>query len=169
MKAIAAAIGALALLAGAGLASGSAAWAQSGYGNVISSDMTKCAAGKGPAIKLRISGLKSAAGNLYVRTYRASSRDWLKSKRYLSRLNAQPRAGSVTVCVPVPAAGNYAIAVQHDVNGNAQTDISIDGGGISNNAAIKRVLGIPRPPSVSAAAFAVGKGVKDMAITVQYP
>jgi uncharacterized protein (DUF2141 family) len=169
MRSIANAIATLALLVGTGLALGSAASAQPGYGNVIGNDMSKCAADKGPAIKIMISGLKNSAGNLYVRTYRASSSDWLKSKRYLSRLNAQPRRGSVTVCVPVPSAGEYAVAVQHDVNGNAQTDLTIDGGGISNNVAIKRVLGIPRPPAVSQAAFSVGKGVRELAIRIQYP
>ncbi|MCM3274417.1 DUF2141 domain-containing protein, partial [Paenibacillus elgii] len=31
---------------------------------------------------------------------------------------------SMTVCVPLPEAGVYGIAVRHDVNGNGKTDIS---------------------------------------------
>lgn len=169
MKAIATGFGTAALLGAAAIAFAPAATAQSGYANVIGNDLSKCASGKGPAVKVRISGLKSSAGNLYVRTYKATSRDWLKSKRYLTRVNARPRRGSVTVCVPVPAAGNYAIAVQHDINGNRKLDISKDGGGISNNVAVKRILGIPRPPSVSKAAFKVGSGVRNLSIAVKYP
>lgn len=169
MKVSATGLGTTAILGAAALAFAPAATAQSGYANVIGNDLSKCASGNGPAVKVRISGLKSSAGNLYVRTYRATSSDWLKSKRYLTRVNAQPRRGSVTVCVPVPEAGTYAIAVQHDINGNRKTDFSVDGGGISNNVPIKRVLGIPRPPSVSKAAFQVGSGVHNLSITVKYP
>ena len=139
------------------------------YAQVIGNDMSKCSGGSGPAVRVRISGLKSSSGNLFVRTYRASQADWLKSKRYLSRLDAAPRAGSMTVCIPVPQAGNYAIAVQHDVNGNRETDFSIDGAGMSNNPKIGKFLGIPRPPSANKAGFAAGPGVTDVHITMRYP
>lgn len=139
------------------------------YAQVISNDMSKCRSGSGPAVRVRIDGLKSSSGNLFVRTYRASSSDWLKAKRYLSRLDASPRAGSMTVCIPVPQAGNYAIAVQHDINGNRETDFSTDGAGMSNNPRIGKFLGIPRPPSVDKAGFAAGPGVTDLRITVHYP
>ncbi len=169
MKVIATGLAAAGFALGVSLAIAPAASAQSGYANVISNDMSRCAPGKGPSVRVRISGLKSGAGNLYVRTYYAKGSDWLKSKRYLTRVNAKPRAGAVTVCVPVPKAGTYAIAVQHDINGNRKTDFSVDGGGISNNVAIKRVLGIPRPPSVSKAAFKVGNSVRKLSIAVKYP
>lgn len=169
MKVIATGLAATGLALGVSLAFAPSVSAQSGYANVISNDMSRCAPGKGPAVRVRISGLKNSAGNLYVRTYYARSSDWLKAKRYLTRVNAKPRAGAVTVCVPVPKAGAYAIAVQHDINGNRKTDFTIDGGGISNNIAIKRILGIPRPPSVSKAAFKVGTGVKKLSISVKYP
>ena len=139
------------------------------YAQVIGNDMSQCGSGSGPAVRIRIDGLKSSSGNLFVRTYRASQSDWLKSKRYLSRLDASPRAGSMTVCVPVPRAGNYAIAVQHDVNGNRETDFSTDGVGMSNNPRVGSFLGIPRPPSVSKVGFAAGSGVTNLRITMRYP
>ncbi|MEM9969452.1 MAG: DUF2141 domain-containing protein [Pseudomonadota bacterium] len=166
---IAAGLGALALLAGSGAVMTSSLSAQSGYANVISNNMSRCAPGKGPAVRLTISGLRNGNGNLYVRTYKATSRDWLKAKRYLTRVNARPRKGTTVVCVPIPAEGNYAIAVQHDINGNQKTDFTIDGGGISNNVKIGRFLGIPRPPSVKKAAFRVGSGVRRLSISVLYP
>lgn len=168
MKAIATGIGTLALFAGAAVSFGTPVAAQSGYANVISNDLSKCASGQGPAVRVRISGLKSSSGNLFVRTYKASSRDWLKSKRYLTRLDVAPRAGSMTVCVPLPSAGQYAIAVQHDVNGNRSTDFSTDGAGMSNNPDIGSFLGIPRPPSVGKAAFSAGTGVTSLSIRVRY-
>lgn len=168
MKAIAAGMGSLALIGGAAALISTPLAAQSGYANVISNNLGKCAKGKGPAVRVRITGLKSSSGNLFVRTYKASSSDWLKSKRYLTRLDARPRAGSMTVCVPVPAAGRYAIAIQHDANGNRKMDVSKDGAGMSNNPKIGSFLGIPRPPSVGKAAFNAGRGVTSLSIRIRY-
>jgi uncharacterized protein (DUF2141 family) len=132
-------------------------------------DLSQCAPGKGPAVRIAVSGLKSADGNLFVRAYPANSADWLESKRYVMRVDATPRAGSMTVCVPLPAPGDYAIAVQHDVNGNRKTDISTDGAGMSNNPGIKKILGlVPRPPSIEKVRFTAGEGVTRMNISMQY-
>jgi uncharacterized protein (DUF2141 family) len=143
--------------------------AAQGYGSKIANDLGQCAPGKGPAIRLEVSGLKSNAGNLFVRTYHARSSDWLKSRRYIHRIDTVPRKGTTTVCVPLPAAGDYAITVQHDVNGNRDTDLSIDGAGVSNNPKIGSFLGlVPRPPSLGQARFTAGAGITRMTIAVQY-
>jgi uncharacterized protein (DUF2141 family) len=131
-------------------------------------DLTQCAPGKGPAVKVAVSGLKSSSGNLFVRAYPARKGDWLKSKRYVMRVDATPRQGGISVCVPLPAPGDYAIAVQHDVNGNRSTDISTDGAGMSNNPKIGKLLGIPRPPSVDKARFTAGEGITRLNIAIQY-
>ena len=138
------------------------------YGRTAGNDAGQCAAGKGPAVQINVTGIKSASGNLFVRAYPATKADWLVSKRYVMRVDAKPRAGSMTVCVPLPAAGDFAIAVQHDVNGNRQTDLS-DGAGMSNNPGIKKVLGlVPRPPTVDKTRFSAGPGVTRMTISMQY-
>jgi len=153
----------LAGVAAAPIAAQGLAYARSGP-----NDLGQCAAGKGPAVQIAVSGLRSSAGNLFVRAYPAKSSDWLESKRYVMRIDAAPRQGSMTVCVPLPAPGDYAIAVQHDVNGNRKTDFSLDGAGMSNNPAITKILGIPRPPSVDKTRFTAGSGVTRMAISMQY-
>lgn len=154
---------ALAGAAAAPIAAQTYAYARSGP-----NDLSHCAAGKGPAVRIAVSGLKSSAGNLFVRAYPAKSSDWLESKRYVIRIDAVPRQGNTTVCVPLPAPGDYAIAVQHDINGNRKTDISLDGAGMSNNPAITKFLGIPRPPSVEKTRFSAGTGITQMAIAIQY-
>lgn len=159
-------VGALACAATLGLAAPGAA--QTGYAQVIGNDMGKCAPGAGPAVRLQINGIKSGSGNLFVRTYRANGSDWLRSKRYLTRIDAKPQRGTVTVCIPLPETGRYAIAVQHDVNGNRDTDFSIDGAAMSNNPEIGSFLGIPRPPSVDKVAFSAGAGVTRMSVTMLY-
>lgn len=139
------------------------------YGRSMNNDLAQCAADKGPAVRITVTGLKSSAGNLFVRAYPANSRDWLVSKRYVMRVDAKPQTGSMTVCVPLPAAGDFAIAVQHDANGNRQTDISTDGAGMSNNPGIKKILGlVPRPPSVDKTRFHAGEGITRMTISMQY-
>jgi len=138
------------------------------YARTMTNDLAQCAAGKGPAVRLTLNGLKSAEGNLFVRAYPANSRDWLQSKRYILRVDARPQSGSMTVCVPLPAAGDYAIAVHHDVNGNRRSDLA-DGAGMSNNPGVRRILGlIPRPPSVDRTRFSADSGVSGMSINIQY-
>ena len=134
----------------------------------MSNDPGACAADRGPAVRVAVSGLKSGEGNLFVRAYPANSRDWLASKRYVMRVDARPQAGSVTVCVPLPAPGEYAIAVHHDVNGNRKSDLA-DGAGMSNNPRIHKVLGlVPRPPSVDRTRFSAADGITRIAIEVRY-
>jgi uncharacterized protein (DUF2141 family) len=156
-------------LALAGLAGAPVAGQGYAYGRSGPNDLALCAPGKGPAVRIAVSGLKSSAGNLFVRAYPANKTDWLVSKRYVMRVDAKPQQGSMTVCVPLPAPGDYAIAVQHDVNGNRKTDISTDGAGMSNNPGIKKVLGlVPRAPSVDKTRFSAGPGITRMTISMQY-
>lgn len=139
------------------------------YGRAVNNDLSQCAAGKGPAVRITVTGLKSSAGNLFVRAYPANKADWLVSKRYVIRVDAKPQAGSMTVCVPLPAEGAFAIAVQHDVNGNRKTDISTDGAGMSNNPGIKKILGlIPQAPPLEKVRFTAGPGVTRMTVSMQY-
>ncbi|MBU7579903.1 MAG: DUF2141 domain-containing protein [Porphyrobacter sp.] len=138
------------------------------YGRAMNNDPAQCAQGKGPAVRVTVNGLKSAEGNLFVRAYPANSRDWLESKRYVIRVDARPQAGSVTICVPLPGPGDYAIAVHHDANGNRKSDLA-DGAGMSNNPGIRKVLGlVPRPPSVDKTRFSIDGGVSRMSINIQY-
>ena len=162
---LALAVGAAAVLGLGGVASPLAAQT---LGVKIDNDMSLCAAGKGPAVRLEISGRKSSSGNLFVRTYRARESDWLKSRRYLHRIDTSPRKGAMTVCVPLPSAGDYAIVVQHDANGNREKDFSSDGAGMSNNPEINTFLGIPRAPGLDKTRFRAGSGVTRIAIQVKY-
>ena len=66
----------------------------------------------------------------------------------------------------VPAAGTYAIAIRHDVNGNGGTDLRTDGGGMSNNPSIN-IFNLGRP-SVERTRFSVGREVKPMSIRMRY-
>ena len=84
----------------------------------------------------------------------------------LVAVEARARAGAMSFCLPVPAAGTYAVAVRHDVNGNGKTDLSADGGGMSNNPSIN-VFNLGKP-SYKKTAFSVGDAPRAISISMKY-
>ena len=161
-KATAAAL-ALAVAVG-GLATAAPAAAQ--YRVRIANELDKCDPGDGPAVRITVHGIKSSAGLVRVQSYRGTEAEWLKKGAWLNRIEARARAGSMTFCMPVPAAGTYAIAVRHDANGNGETDLTQDGGGMSNNPSINLFnLG---KPSVRKTAISIGPGVTAIRIDMKY-
>ena len=152
-----------ALLALAGLLASGPVHAQ--YRQKIANDPARCR-GNGPAVSVSLSGIKSGAGTMRVQLYRATAQDWLADGRWIYRIEAPARAGSMSFCMPVPQAGRYAIAVRHDVNDNDDTDLTVDGGGMSNNPGIN-IFNLGKP-SISKTAFDVGNEVKAIAIRVRY-
>ncbi|WP_432768211.1 MAG: DUF2141 domain-containing protein [Sphingopyxis sp.] len=133
-------------------------------GRVLSNDLSKCRSG--PSTLVQISGVKASTGKIRVQSYRGTSADWLAKGRWLARVEVPARAGSMTVCVPLPEAGVYGIAVRHDANGNGKTDISSDGGGMSNNPSIN-IFNLGKP-SYKKTAFSVGDAPKTISISMKY-
>ena len=151
-------------LAAAGMATAAPAAAQ--YREKIANDMGECRADSGPAVMVTVSGIKASSGTLRIQSYRATSAEWLKKGRWINRIEAPARSGTMTFCLPMPAAGSYGIAVRHDLNANGKTDISQDGGGMSNNPSIN-IFNLGKP-SVDKTAFSVGNAVKTIRIQMKY-
>ena len=175
MKAIAAALGASSRSAGAllillaaiaGLAPGAASVAHAQYRETISNDMRQCAPGGGPAVRVTVRGIKSSTGKIRLQSYRATKDDWLAKGKWINRIEVPARKGSMTFCVPVPSPGSYAIAARHDANGNNETDISADGGAMSNNPSIN-IFNLGRP-GIDKTRFTISDEVKRMSITMLY-
>lgn len=152
-------------LAAAALFGLAASPAQAQYHQAIGNDPAKCK-GDGPAVNVTISGIKSGTGKVRVQLYRATKQDWLVSGRWIYRIEVPAKAGTMTVCMPVPQAGSFGIGVRHDVNGNGETDLTQDGGGASNNPSVN-IFNLGKP-SVDKAAFAVGNEVKAITIRMRY-
>lgn len=140
--------------------------AQAQYNQVIGNNMANCAAGAGPAVRVNITDVKASSGKIRVQLYRATKAEWLEKGRWLNRLEVPARAGSMTVCMPAPGPGTYGIAVRHDINGNGSTDLTKDGGGMSNNPSIN-IFNLGKP-SYSKVAFSLGDEVKSMTIRMRY-
>lgn len=89
--------------------------------------------GNGPAILVRIEGIKKRTGALRVQSYGGSPSRYFEKGAYLRRIDVPvPASGPIHICMPVPADGNYAISVRHDLDGSGKTGIN-DGGGMSGN------------------------------------
>ena len=148
-------------VAAVALASGAAA-----SGSVTSNDMARCTSGNGPAVLVSVQGVKATTGRIRVQSYPATNGAWLTKGRWINRIESRANAGSMSFCVPVPAAGKYGIAVRHDRNANGKTDISQDGGGFSNNPSIS-ILNLGKP-AVGKVAFYAGTGVTKITINLKY-
>jgi uncharacterized protein (DUF2141 family) len=135
------------------------------YRQKIGNDMSRCD-GSSPAVRVNVTGIQSASGIVRVQLYRGTKADWLQSGRWLYRVEAPAKAGAMSFCLPAPGAGTYGVAVRHDANGNGKTDLSKDGGGMSNNPSIN-ILNLGKP-SYTKTAFAVGDGVKSISIHMRY-
>ena len=142
-----------------------AAPAQAQYNQYLRHDAAKCR-GNGPAIRVTVSDVKSSQGTLRIQLYRATKRDWLETGRWLNRIELPARAGTMSVCMPAPGPGTYGIAIRHDVNGNDSTDLTQDGGGMSNNPSIN-IFNLGKP-SYTKVAFSLAQEVKAMTIRMRY-
>lgn len=156
-------LGALTLAAG-GMLAAQPALAQ--YRNIISNDLSKCSGSAGSSVKVTVSGIESSSGKIRVQTYRGTKAEWLQSGKWLSRIETAAKAGTMTFCVPVSGPGTYAVAVRHDKNGNGKTDISSDGGAMSNNPSIN-IFNLGKP-SYKKTQFTVGAGVTAISINMKY-
>lgn len=140
--------------------------AQAAYRQVIPNNEAKCRPGNGPAVWLTVDGVKASSGKVRVQLYRATAAEWLEKGKWLYRMEAPAKAGRMTFCMPVPKAGSYGIAVRHDVNGNGSTDITSDGGAMSNNPSIN-IFNLGKP-SYKKTAFSIGSEVKSMSVSMRY-
>ena len=166
-----AALGGAAMLAGMAVSGASApAFAQassaSDYRNPVPNVMRNCAPGNGPAVRVTINGIKESNGTIRAQVYNGTKADWLTSGKWLNRVEVPARRGRMTVCLPVPKSGNYAVAVRHDVNNNDKTDLRTDGGAMSNNPSIN-IFNLGKP-GIDKTRFQVGNGVKSISITMKY-
>ena len=135
------------------------------YRQKISNDPARCR-GAGPSVSVSLTSIKSSAGTIRVQLYRATKQDWLAPGRWLYRIEAPARAGSMTFCLPAPEPGNYAVAARHDVNNNGDTDLTQDGGGMSNNPSVN-IFNLGKP-SYTKTAFTVGNENKAISIRMRY-
>ena len=121
----------------------------------------------GSDLSIRINGVKNASGALRIALHDgAKGFPFKRTPVAVREVQAQP--GSVTVVFDGLEAGNYAISLFHDENGNKALDTNLvglptEGYGFSNNA--RGTLGAPK---FRAAGFALGATSATINVTVAY-
>jgi len=135
--------------------------------NAAEPERVEIPAGAG-AITVRITGLRSSEGNLSVALFNAKKGFPGKYERAVRKARI-PAAGAEHVVVfgDVPY-GTYAVAVQHDENGNGKLDTNFlgmpkEGVGTSNNP--KSKFG---PPSFDAASFVLDRKSVELTVNLRY-
>ena len=128
-------------------------------------DAASCRTGAGePAVLVNVTGFKQRAGRVRVQLYGSNPADFLAKGKKLRRIDLPVTGtGPMRVCVAVPKAGEYAIAVRHDVSGNG-SDWG-DGGGFSRNPKLSLLNLKPKYQNV---AIPVGNGVTTIDVVLNY-
>ena len=129
---------------------------------VVGADARACQTGK-PSMLVRVNGFKKPGGTVKVAVYAAEG--YLAKGGKLRKVVVPVRStAAMDICIAVPKAGRYAVAVHHDVNGNGDKDAS-DGGGYSGNP--KLSLTNLRPP-FGRTAVQVGTAPRPVTVTLLY-
>jgi uncharacterized protein (DUF2141 family) len=127
-------------------------------------DAASCQAGSSrPAVLVNVEGFKAKSGRVRVQIY-DSSNFLVKGKR-VRRIDLPVTSASMPICVALPGAGTYAVAVRHDVDGDNDSGDWSDGGGFSRNPKISLMR---LKPSFSNVAIPVGNGVKPVNVVLNY-
>ncbi|WP_333567319.1 DUF2141 domain-containing protein [Sphingorhabdus sp.] len=128
-----------------------------------------CAANIGPAILVKVVGLKHRLGTVRIRLFGGNPSTYFDKRYALKRVEfVPPKIGNVEYCVPVPRAGTYVVDVRHDANGSGKSDRA-DGAGASGNPDVSLLdVVLKRKPSASKVQIAVGSGTTVTTIVVKY-
>lgn len=123
-----------------------------------------CAPGaSGPAALVTTHGFRDRKGNLRIAVYRATEDEFLASGRYVQRIDTPlTQSGPMSVCVPLPGPGSYAIVALHDRNADGKLNVFSDGFGFSNNPKLGH-----SKPAVDLVAVDV-RGVPSYSVTLNY-
>lgn len=124
---------------------------------------SSCGAGKsGAFLFVNVEDLKSDEGNVRVHVYGDNPDYFLKGGKGF-KVDVKASGGENLVCVPMPKAGSYAVAVMHDINANQKADVFTEGFGFSNNPK----LGLSKPEYQSAV-LTVPEGVTSITVRMKY-
>lgn len=117
---------------------------------------------------IAVTGVRNANGSVSVNLYPDSPDDFMKKGKWVERLRVPARAGEVTVCMPVPQSGRYAVSLFHDENGDRRLGrnwigIPNEGYGFSRDAPTPLRL-----PHFEEAAIQTAPGVNRLQIKMRY-
>lgn len=126
----------------------------------------------GPALLVRVDGLKDHNGNLKLEVYPSNDRDFLQDDNILISQGKVFRRVEVPVgtdnptqlCVRVPGPGTYAVSVLHDRDANRKFGLSVDGIGFASNPR----LGLGKPKAAKSSVVVTGSGLSRTTVIMNY-
>lgn len=124
-----------------------------------------------PAALVEVRGLKDRAGRIRIEVYSDAPGEFLASRKLLQAAGKffareeidVPVAGEPRICVSLPAAGRYTMAVLHDRNADGKLNVFSDGYGFPGNPK----LGLDKPPAAKAM-FVVSDVTERLEIIMNY-
>ncbi|MEO8723428.1 MAG: DUF2141 domain-containing protein [Sphingobium sp.] len=132
---------------------------------VLGPDAPVCAHGDSPSVLVRVEGFKTRSGLIRVQVYGSNPADFLAKGKKLKRVDLPVSpSGPMQICLALPQAGNIAIAVRHDLDGNGKSGWS-DGGGFSRNPSLSL---FKLKPDYRDVVVAVGKQTKEIDVVLKY-
>jgi len=132
------------------------------------SSATTCSAAAGETVlAVAVKNVRSSKGEVAITVYPGDPKRFLAAHAKLARVRL-PAAPTVHACMDVPKAGDYAIAIYHDENGDHHFNrnfvgLPAEGYGFSNDA--PAVAGLP---TYNATKFTAHEGVNSLTITMRY-
>jgi len=131
----------------------------------IGPDAAICENGRSAAVLVRVDGFKKRTGKLRVQIYGSNPDEFLAKGKWQKRVDLPvAESGPMEVCVGLPEAGNYAVAVRHDLDGNGKSGWS-DGGGFSRNPKISL---FDLKPKYAEVYIPVGNSVRPVDVILNY-
>jgi len=118
-------------------------------------------------IIVTVSGLRSAAGGLYVGLYATPSK-FLNGTQVDAMKKVRAGSGPITVVFDNLAPGTYAIGAYHDENNNDHFDTDFIGLPQEGYALSNGVRAVMAKPTFQQAAFTVGTADTPIALHVRY-
>ena len=119
------------------------------------------------SILVSVKNVKDARGTITLDLHNDDPEKFLKSGAKLARLRVPAVAGELKICVPVEAAGVYAIALYQDRDGNQKLDktwigLPAEPFGISRDAPLRM-----SPPKLKDAVFEVSGPLTPVTVTLR--
>lgn len=84
-------------------------------------------------VLLTLRDVYSKEGNIRVQVYNNNPDEFLAKGKKILRIDVPAEKKQSIVCVTLPEAGKYALAILHDRNANGKTDFLTEGFGFSRN------------------------------------
>jgi uncharacterized protein (DUF2141 family) len=119
-------------------------------------------------LKVEVRGMRNTNGNITITIYPDDAAHFLDGKWKVARQTLKVSLPITRACFALPAPGNYAVAMQHDENGNGRFDtttfgIPAEGWGFSRDP--KLFVG---PPKLEQVRVALHAGDNPVAVQMKY-